>query len=114
MVPAGMVERNGGGAEGSRTPVLLIANEALSQLSYSPVPPCAAPERDTLGRRRARNMLSRPGEVKRLRGGNKHTPPLRASAAKRTEVGGRGFVPRPDPSPRPPPSRCGGGLARFV
>ena len=30
--------RNGGGAEGIRTPGLLIANEALSQLSYSPVP----------------------------------------------------------------------------
>ncbi len=27
-----------GGAEGNRTPDLLIANEALSQLSYSPVP----------------------------------------------------------------------------
>src|ERR1700735_4844753 len=26
----------GGGAEGNRTPDLLIANEALSQLSYSP------------------------------------------------------------------------------
>jgi hypothetical protein len=33
-------ERNGmtGGAEGNRTPDLLIANEALSQLSYSPIP----------------------------------------------------------------------------
>ena len=30
--------RNGGGAEGNRTPDLLIANEALSQLSYSPEP----------------------------------------------------------------------------
>ena len=28
----------GGGAEGNRTPDLLIANEALSQLSYSPIP----------------------------------------------------------------------------
>ena len=28
----------GGGAEGNRTPDLLIANEALSHLSYSPVP----------------------------------------------------------------------------
>ncbi len=28
--------RGGGGAEGNRTPDLLIANEALSQLSYSP------------------------------------------------------------------------------
>jgi hypothetical protein len=27
-----------GGAEGNRTPDLLIANEALSQLSYSPIP----------------------------------------------------------------------------
>ena len=33
--------RDGGGAEGIRTPGLLIANEALSQLSYSPVPPGA-------------------------------------------------------------------------
>src|SRR3712207_6003015 len=31
----------GGGAEGNRTPDLLIANEALSQLSYSPAPPAA-------------------------------------------------------------------------
>jgi hypothetical protein len=30
--------KDGGGAEGARTPDLLIANEALSQLSYSPVP----------------------------------------------------------------------------
>src|SRR3984885_12004773 len=43
MVPAGMVERNGGGAEGNRTPDLLIANEALSQLSYSPVAGRKAP-----------------------------------------------------------------------
>jgi hypothetical protein len=47
MIPAGAqaampetmdfqgVER-GGGAEGDRTPDLLIANEALSQLSYGP------------------------------------------------------------------------------
>jgi hypothetical protein len=28
----------GGGAEGNRTPDLLIANEALSHLSYSPAP----------------------------------------------------------------------------
>jgi hypothetical protein len=28
-----------GGAEGSRTPDLLIANETLYQLSYDPVPP---------------------------------------------------------------------------
>ena len=31
----------GGGAEGSRTPDLLIANETLYQLSYDPVPKCA-------------------------------------------------------------------------
>ena len=29
-----------GGAEGSRTPDLRIANAALSQLSYSPMEPC--------------------------------------------------------------------------
>ena len=34
---------DGGGAEGNRTPDLLIANEALSQLSYSPVTGSAAP-----------------------------------------------------------------------
>ncbi len=28
----------GGGAEGNRTPDLVIANDALSQLSYSPAP----------------------------------------------------------------------------
>ena len=28
-----------GGAEGSRTPDLLIANETLYQLSYDPIPP---------------------------------------------------------------------------
>ena len=47
-----------GGAEGTRTPDPLIANEVLSQLSYSPVP--------FRGRsREARTMLSAPGEVKR-------------------------------------------------
>jgi hypothetical protein len=30
--------RPGGGAEGNRTPDLVIANDALSQLSYSPDP----------------------------------------------------------------------------
>ena len=33
----------GGGAEGDRTPDLVIANDALSQLSYGPVPVCVAP-----------------------------------------------------------------------
>ena len=36
-----MLAREVGGAEGNRTPDLLIANEALSQLSYSPIPPRA-------------------------------------------------------------------------
>ena len=31
-----------GGAEGSRTPDLLIANETLYQLSYDPIHQCAA------------------------------------------------------------------------
>ena len=31
--------RRNGGAERDRTADLLIANEALSQLSYSPIPP---------------------------------------------------------------------------
>ena len=30
--------RSDGGAEGNRTPDLIIANDALSQLSYSPAP----------------------------------------------------------------------------
>src|SRR5487761_2199765 len=47
-----------GGAEGGRTPDLLIANEALSQLSYSPTP---SP--------RARNMLIRDSKVNPARSG---------------------------------------------
>jgi hypothetical protein len=35
-VDALMAAKAGGGAEGGRTPDLLIANEALSQLSYGP------------------------------------------------------------------------------
>jgi hypothetical protein len=50
--------RDGGGAEGTRTPDPLIANEVLSQLSYSPVPRRARS-------REARTMLSTHGEVKR-------------------------------------------------
>ena len=34
----------GGGAEGDRTPDLLIANEALSQLSYGPATSPGRPE----------------------------------------------------------------------
>ena len=56
--------RDGGGAEGNRTPDLLIANEALSQLSYSPIPR-AATASVARGRRRARTMLICPIEVKR-------------------------------------------------
>jgi hypothetical protein len=52
------VTRNGGGAEGTRTPDPLIANEVLSQLSYSPVPLRARSHE-------ARTMLSTHGEVKR-------------------------------------------------
>ena len=37
-VARGTSLRGNGGAEGNRTPDLLIANEALSQLSYSPIP----------------------------------------------------------------------------
>ena len=45
--------RDGGGAEGNRTPDLLIANEALSQLSYSPIPPeSRRPEGPPWGRRK--------------------------------------------------------------
>lgn len=32
-----VLTKHHGGAEGNRTPDLLIANEALSQLSYSPM-----------------------------------------------------------------------------
>ena len=58
--------RDGGGAEGNRTPDLLIANEALYQLSYSPIPRVAAAP-VARGRRRARTMLMTPSEVKRGR-----------------------------------------------
>jgi hypothetical protein len=34
-----LIRKSAGGAEGDRTPDLVIANDALSQLSYSPVPP---------------------------------------------------------------------------
>ena len=51
---------DGGGAEGNRTPDLLIANEALSQLSYSPIPRIGS---RYPGRRRARTMLIGVGEV---------------------------------------------------
>src|SRR5262245_25003890 len=40
-----------GGAEGDRTPDLLIANEALSQLSYSPQQPVSGGENVPQGRR---------------------------------------------------------------
>ena len=33
-------QKDTGGAEGDRTPDLVIANDALSQLSYGPVPVC--------------------------------------------------------------------------
>ena len=33
-----MIRAKDGGAEGSRTPDLLIANETLYQLSYDPIP----------------------------------------------------------------------------
>ena len=35
-VLAGLAENGDGGREGARTPGLLVANEALSQLSYTP------------------------------------------------------------------------------
>ncbi len=38
-----MIFRKTGGAEGNRTPDLVIANDALSQLSYSPEPGNAGP-----------------------------------------------------------------------
>jgi hypothetical protein len=40
-----------GGAEGNRTPDLLIANEALSQLSYSPIAGSAVPRITLIARR---------------------------------------------------------------
>ena len=43
----------GGGAEGNRTPDLLIANEALSQLSYSPALQAADNAQGTLCASRA-------------------------------------------------------------
>ncbi len=59
--------QGGGGAEGNRTPDLLIANEALSQLSYSPALPDAAAGQTPRGERRARGgrtMARGLGEVK--------------------------------------------------
>src|SRR4051812_4386612 len=52
--------RGDGGAERDRTAGLVIANDALSQLSYSPVPPVAA-----LGTAGSGDMPQPPGEVKR-------------------------------------------------
>jgi hypothetical protein len=49
------VNRRDGGAEGNRTPDLLIANEALSQLSYSPIPRLHAANHQP---RRWRKMLT--------------------------------------------------------
>ena len=54
---------DGGGAEGNRTPDLLIANEALSQLSYSPIAGYAATLTDA--GREAPLMIGGPREVKR-------------------------------------------------
>ena len=36
--PTKTIDLSDGGAEGSRTPDLLIANETLYQLSYDPIP----------------------------------------------------------------------------
>jgi hypothetical protein len=41
-----------GGAEGGRTPDLLIANEALSQLSYGPALSCGARQVESAARAR--------------------------------------------------------------
>ena len=50
QAPWGYQEEGGGGAEGSRTPDLRIANATLSQLSYGPAAAAGAPRP---GRRRA-------------------------------------------------------------
>ena len=42
-----------GGAEGSRTPDLFIANEALYQLSYDPNSPMSLPQKSFEARRNA-------------------------------------------------------------
>src|SRR4030095_10873350 len=44
-----------GGAEGSRTPDLLIANETLYQLSYDPIPPIGRTDVFLAHKRRGRN-----------------------------------------------------------
>ncbi len=59
---------DGGGAEGNRTPDLLIANEALSQLSYSPIAGLGVPDKFCQERRlhEAPLMIGAPCEVKYL------------------------------------------------
>ena len=44
-----------GGAEGSRTPDLLIANETLYQLSYDPIPLVISMEQNVPGASRIRS-----------------------------------------------------------
>src|SRR3954471_9062965 len=65
--------RGNGGAERDRTAGLVIANDALSQLSYSPVPPAAA-----LGAAGSGDMPEPAGEVKRRRRLSGAAPPKAA------------------------------------
>ena len=72
-----------GGAEGSRTPDLLIANETLYQLSYDPIPPTVTHVKSLHRRpRQARKIQSRDGipscaAEPEIREGPKQLMPLR-------------------------------------
>jgi hypothetical protein len=86
--------QDGGGAEGDRTPDLLIANEALSQLSYSPVPR-SADNGEVVGSSQASNPPQMPGVGHQLR------PPRAAASFRRLCPD----PPRPQPSPAWPAAR---------
>src|SRR5262245_28314591 len=86
-----------GGAEGDRTPDLLIANEALSQLSYSPQQPVSGGENVPQGRRGywlAGLLSSKPACVSVAAHPSKEQAPWQTAA-------------RPPFRPTPPPRRSG-------
>ena len=77
----------GGGAEGNRTPDLLNAIQALSQLSYGPVHDIAGPPRP--GRRAPRGVPSVPGKYRVSLGRGTEKPGLN-SCLRRRRPGVRG------------------------
>lgn len=82
-----------GGAERDRTADLVIANDALSQLSYSPIP-ASAPPHPWGGIARGRTMLRVPAQVKP----QPHGAAIRSGFTGRA---GRGTCHRTDGAPRP-------------